>query len=286
MQLYALDSQGELTSARQALKQTDYQCLECQQMVRLRGGPQRQSHFYHREPTPFCRQHQKGPVHLQLQSYFFQQLPWGDCQLECPFPSIGRIADVAWLSQKMIFEIQCSPISAEEVLARNRDYQLLGWQVIWILHDKRYNQTRLSAAELALRSSPHYFTNMDQLGSGMIYDQFDICDKGLRLGRLSPLPIEIREKESLNALQKHIFPLTVLQQRRSAWTHSFTGDLISSFVTNPHADYWQQAIKMEQLFYASHAPFKWRHIPVKIWQWGIATPYQLFFRFLLERICR
>lgn len=286
MQLYALDLKGELINARQAHRKTDYQCLECCQVVRLRGGPQRQRHFYHVEPTPFCRQHQKGAVHLQLQSYFFQQLPWGDCQLEYAFPSIGRIADVAWLSQKIIFEIQCSPISAEEVLARNRDYQQLGWQVVWILHDRRYNQVRLSAAELALRSSPHYFTNMDQLGVGIIYDQFDICDKGLRLGRLSPLPIDIREKEALDFLQKQFFPLAVLQQRMSAWNLSFAGDLMSAFVNHPHSDYWQQAIKIEKLFYTSHKPFKWRHIPAKIWQWGVARPYQLFFRFLLERMCR
>ena len=58
MQLYALDQQGKLTSARLAKKQTNYRCLECQQNIRLRGGPQRQPHFYHLDPTPFCRQHQ------------------------------------------------------------------------------------------------------------------------------------------------------------------------------------------------------------------------------------
>lgn len=286
MQLYAIDAKGELINARQALKQTDYQCLECQQIVRLRGGPQRQRHFYHVDPTPFCRQHQKGPVHLQIQSYFFQQLPWGDCQLECAFPSIGRIADVAWFSQKIIFEIQCSPISADEVLARNHDYQQLGWQVVWILHDRRYNQTHLSAAELALRSSPHYFTNMDQLGSGIIYDQFDICDKGLRLKRLSPLPINITEREPLNSFQRHPCPLILLKQRMSAWNLSFAGDLLSSFVNSPDIEYWNQAVKMEKLFYTSLRPFKWHQLPITIWQWGIAKPYQILFRFLLERSCR
>lgn len=286
MQLYAFDINGELIHARQALRKTDYQCIECLQVVRLRGGPHRQSHFFHIEPVLFCRQHQKGPVHLQLQSYFLQQLPKGDCQLECAFPSIGRIADVVWFSQKVIFEIQCSPISAEEVLARNRDYQQLGWQVVWILHDQRYNQTRLSAAELALRSSPHFFTNINESGVGMIYDQFDIWEKGLRLGRLSPLPIDIREKQPLDSMQKQSFPLTLLQQRMSTWPLSFTGDLISSFVKDPDAPYWQEAIKMEELLLASRAPLKWHHIPVKIWQWGIARPYQILFRFFLERMCR
>ena len=108
MQLYALDTKGELISAQQAVRQINYECLECQHTVRLRGGPHRRPHFYHVSPSIFCRQHQKGAIHLQLQSYFLHQLPIGDCHLECPFPSIGRIADVAWLSQKIVFEIQCS----------------------------------------------------------------------------------------------------------------------------------------------------------------------------------
>lgn len=286
MQLYSFDVEGKLVNARQALRQTDYQCIECGQTVRLRGGPQRQPHFYHPDPTPFCRQHQKGAVHLQLQSYFFQQLPVGDCQLECSFPSIGRIADVAWHSQKMIFEIQCSPISAEEVLARNRDYQQMGWQVIWILHDHRYNQFRLSAAELALRSSPHFFTNMDQLGSGIIYDQFDVCDRGLRLKRLAPLPVDIRKPFPREAYTELSSTLNLVKERIVSWNLFFSGDLINFFMETSEGDYWDQALEMEKLFYPSLKPLRWHQIPIRLWQRGVAKPYQIFFRFILERMCR
>lgn len=286
MQLYALNGEGQVIRARQALKHTDYQCLECRQTVRLRGGPQRQPHFYHLEPTPFCRQHHKGPVHLQIQSYFLQKLPLGDCQLECSFPSIRRIADVAWLSQQIIFEIQCSPISAQEVLARNRDYQQLGWRVVWILHDERYNQTRLSAAELALRSSPHFFTNMDRLGAGMIYDQFDVCDKGLRLRRLPPLPIEIRDFRLMESIQVQSFPFTLLEHRMNNWKLFFAGDLFHLFLNTPSSDYLRQVVEIEKSLEASCLPFTWHHLPFKLWQWGVAIPYQTLFRFLLERMCR
>ncbi len=285
MQLYAFDQNGQLISARQALRQTNYQCLECQEIVRLRGGPQRQRHFYHLDPTPFCRQHQKGPIHLQLQSYFLQHLPLGDCKLECSFPSIQRIADVAWPTQKIIFEIQYSPITAEEVLARNRDYQRLGWRVIWILHDHRYNQMRLSAAEIALRSSPHFFSNMNSLGSGIIYDQFDICEKGLRQQRLPPLPIDIREIPQAYSSENRSYLLVLLNQRAQDWNLSFTGDLLHLFWTSPDCDYLNQALKLEKAFYASSQPFAWHHLPFKLWR-GIATPYQILFRFLLERMCR
>ncbi len=63
-EFYALDENGRSTNAHQARKQTNYSCLECRQIVRIRGGPHRQRHFYHLEPTPSCRQHQKGAIHF------------------------------------------------------------------------------------------------------------------------------------------------------------------------------------------------------------------------------
>lgn len=283
MQLYAFDIQGKLTSARQATRQTDYRCLECGQAVRLRGGPHRQRHFYHQEPHPFCRQHQKGEVHLQLQSHFFQLLPEGDCQLEQHFPSIGRIADVAWVSEHIVFEIQCSPISAEEILSRNRDYRSIGWEVVWILHDQRYNQYRLSSAEIALKNSPHYFTNMNGQGVGIIYDQFDLCDQGIRLHRLAPLRLDIRERIRNSGFEGIALSLTLLKERKE-WPLFFKGDLIFSFFENSEGEYLQQAKKFEKFFDSSS--FKWSHLPFLIWKKGIVIPYQIFFRFLLERMCR
>lgn len=286
MPLHAFDSLGQLIHAHQASKKSNYHCIECQQVVRLRGGLHRQSHFYHLETTRFCRQHEKGAIHLQLQSYFFEHLPLGDCRLELPFPSIRRIADVAWLSQQIVFEIQYSPISAEEVLARNRDYQQLGWTVVWILQDKRYNKMRLSAAEMALRSSPHFFSNMNESGLGMIYDQFDICDKGIRRLSLPPLPIEVTKginRASLN--HNSSYPLVLLNQRATHWKMSFAGDLMSIFMQNPDSEYIQMALAEEKGYYSSLQPCFW-HLPLKVWKKAIAMPYQILFRFFLERMCR
>lgn len=279
MQLYALDTTGCLTSARQALKHRDYQCLECEQIVHLRGGPHRQPHFYHLEPTPFCRQHQKGPIHLQLQAYFVQQLPAGDCVLEQRFPTIQRIADVAWLSQKIIFEIQYSAITAQEVLQRNQDYQKLGWSVVWILHDHRYNQRRLSAAEMALRSSPHFFSNMNRLGQGIIYDQFDLCVHGLRQERMAPLPIDVSQP---HLYSQEVYPLQLLTQRANQWNLFFAGDLMSLFLDTPLSIYLQQAQEKERVDgYVVDFPF-WD----QLWHKGIKMPCQVMLRFLLERACR
>lgn len=286
MQLYAFDSKGELINARQAAKHIEYQCIECHHLVRLRGGPHRQRHFYHVDPPPFCRQHQKGAAHLQIQSYFFHQLPTGECQLEYSFSSVGRIADVAWFSHRIVFEIQCSPITGEEVLARNRDYQKIGWTVVWILHDSRFNQTRLSSAELVLRSSPHFFTNMNDQGMGIIYDQFDICHKGFRLEKLPPLPICIKEIMKKDVCEGISLPLIQLKERAAHWTYFFAGDLITCFIKNPRDDYWIEAMKMEKSRRASTQTLKWYQLPCMLWRRWIVGSYLVFFRFLLERMCR
>lgn len=286
MQLYAIDSKGIVVNAQQASRHVNYSCLECLDIVRLRGGPQRRCHFYHPEPTIFCRQHQKGPIHLHLQSYFLQQLPLGDCQLELSFPSIRRIADVAWLSQKIVFEIQCSPISAKEVLARNQDYQQMGWSVVWILHDQRYNQIRLSAAEIALRSLPHFFSNMNALGIGVIYDQFDICDQGIRRHRLAPLPIDFQEAPYFYSSKSLNNSFNFLQQRVQNWPYFFKGDLVDLFFKSPHASYLEQVQQIEKQFYIDELLKKRSQILAKYWQKFVLTPYQILFRFLLERMCR
>jgi competence protein CoiA len=288
MLLFALDSNNQSIDARYASKQKNYFCLECQQIVRMRGGPHRRCHFYHLEPTIFCRQHQKGLIHLQLQSYFLQHLTENDCRLEFHFPSIQRIADVAWLSKKLIFEIQCSPISAEEVLARNRAYAQEGWSVVWILHDQRYNQKRLTAAEIALRSSTYFYTNMNQVGAGFIYDQFDICHKGIRQNRLPPLSIDFKEPFACEAFRNHAsFPLEFLANRAKNWKYFFHGDLLHLFINSPLANYLQEAIEKEKRFLLlNNTSFSWNHLPTQIWQRGFAIPYQLLFRYILEKVCR
>ena len=46
MQLHALDKE-QLVLAQNAEKHKNYQCPECLNKVRVRGGPHRQIHFYH-----------------------------------------------------------------------------------------------------------------------------------------------------------------------------------------------------------------------------------------------
>ena len=218
-------------------------------------------------------------------------MPLGDCLLKLSFPSIRRIADVAWYSEKIVFEIQYSPISAEEVLARTRDYRSLGWEVVWILHDHRYNQIRLSAAENALRSSPHFFTNFNRFGEGIIYDQFDLCDHSFRLHRLPPLPVAaVQMVRNLKSPVKMNYPLRKLEDRVRYWPLSFEGDLLSQFSNGLNEEYFLKAAAMEKEFYGDADPSSWlsilRKLPTLFWKKCVVRPYQIVFRFFLERMCR
>lgn len=181
MQLFALTIENEIVAASQAYKKQEYSCMECGKPVRLRGGEHRQDHFYHLKPDPACRQSQKSLTHLQVQWYLLNLLKGEDVRLERRFPEVSRIADVVWEDQKLVFEVQCSPISQIEVEERNRDYGSLGYRVVWILHERRFLKRNVTAAELWLQEHPHYFTNFNAEGEGEIYDQLHLIDKGLRV---------------------------------------------------------------------------------------------------------
>jgi competence protein CoiA len=190
MQFYALD-ENEFILASSAKRHKDYRCPECLNILRLRGGPHRHLHFYHLQAHPSCTQHQKSLTHLQAQLAVQALLPEGEAVLEKPFPQIGRIADVAWEKQGIIFEIQCSPISAGEAQKRSEDYGSLGLTPVWLLHTKRFNKRLLSAAEAKLRQSPCYFTTIDEKGQGIIYDQYEVIRGARRIQRGPPLKISV-----------------------------------------------------------------------------------------------
>ncbi len=227
MQLYALDSTAAPVMASNAEKGKDYLCPECQALVRVRSGPSRQIHFYHLALPSKCRQHEKSQEHIQLQLKLLELFGDTDAQIECPFPAIKRIADFACHAKKMIFEIQCSPISLEEVQCRILDYNAMGYEVVWILHERRFNRKNLSAAEHFLRESPCYFTNIDKAGLGVVYDQFDIIKKYKRVFKGPPLTVSLDKFTRLPLMSppEASLPLPV-KSRFTKWKCYMEGDLL------------------------------------------------------------
>lgn len=245
MQLYAQDQNGILVLAHNAMPKKNYKCLECESIVRARKGNFRKAHFYHLNAKTACSLQGKSLTHLAIQHYLFDLLPDGEVELEKRFSSINRIADVVWLKHNLIFEVQCSFIDEQEVLSRNRDYASIGYEVIWILHDKRYNKWRHSLAERALENKPHYFTNMNQHGKGMIYDQFEIIQNGLRKIRFASLPVDLSQPCKVNHTKSiHLAML----KKRLEWQWSFEGDLLSEYLYDSNSAYLNFATIEQQKF--------------------------------------
>lgn len=210
MQIFALDEKI-LVSAYAAYKGKNYLCPECGSIVRLRSGPQRLSHFYHLASSS-CRQSQKGLIHLRLQRYL-HYLFEEEAEMEKPFPSIRRIADIACLNSKKVYEVQYSPISLEEAKARCWDYESLGLTVIWILHEDHFQGRKSTPAEQFLQTKICYYTNMDQEGHGMIYDQIEGFGKR---------PVNLRKCRVLTS-RKWQDPL---QLRAQTWSCFHEGDFL------------------------------------------------------------
>lgn len=190
MQLFALDTNNDLIHAAKAVRQRDYLCPECRDTLRVRSGKVRLSHFFHLQEG-VCRQSQKSEEHCQVQNYIEKILPEGEAFQEKGFPEINRIADLFWEKEKIVFEVQCSPIDHDEIKGRNEDYGKLGFDVVWILHDMRYNKKKLTDAEAFLQGKVYFYTNIDAKAQGMIYDQFQIIDEGCSLFRLEKLEVNL-----------------------------------------------------------------------------------------------
>lgn len=139
--------------------------------------------------------------------------------IEKHFPKINRIADVAWPDQKIIFEVQCSPITVKEIRQREQDYRQEGFTIVWILHDNCFNRPFVTSAERYLSTRPHYFTNLNPFGHGEIYDQYSFIRRGVRVRRTPRYPISIHQYILLKQVPRH-FP-----KERKKWKFGFGGDL-------------------------------------------------------------
>lgn len=179
--------------------------------------------------------------HRHIQLALKKALAPEEVWLERSFPQIGRIADCVWPGQKLIFEIQCSRVSPKEILARNRDYQKMGYSVIWILHDRHYNRPSLTLEERLLLPQTHYFTNINSLGSGEIYDQYSQIRWGKRVMRGPRYPIALSSVTLLKQIPRH------LPKERRNWLFSFGND----FFHHPYQPIKRPFFPMYRLLFQS-----------------------------------
>ena len=235
MQRYAFSQEGVRVFAEEALSQVDYFCPECLGKLRVRRGDIKIAQFFHYEGAKECRWRTRLQSHTTIQEELIQRLGKENCSVEKFFPEIARIADVAFHPQKIVFEIQVSPISEKELEARTLDYWKTGWHVIWILHIEQFGSKRACLAEESLQSIPHYFTD---IGSerGSLWDEVSYVYKRKRIWffpfsrkRLSilapiihaPPPLAIRTASSYST------SLAWYKFRRETWSCSLQGDFLS-----------------------------------------------------------
>jgi competence protein CoiA len=243
MQWVAL-KQTERVPAANAEKGVEYLCPECFSPVQMRSGPHRRPHYYHISKNILCRQHGKTAFHLETQFAILKVLPQNEGILEYAFPSIGRIADVAWVEKKIVYEVQCSNITFKEIQERTHDYQSLGLFVVWILHDRRYNRRRLSAAEMFLKKQLHYFSSIDAKGLGALYDQFSVIRKARRTFKGTKLPISIAKPYRMDELEANReWPEAVLS-RKEFIEIGFEGDLVDRIQKSPPSS-WSGMKRLE-----------------------------------------
>lgn len=279
MQLYALNSDQQPVFAGVSEKRLNYFCPECHSTVRVRKGLRRQPHFYHLAISSSCNQSGKSLIHLQVQKFFFQSLPDGECALEMRFPEINRIADVVWHSKKMIFEIQCSLIASEEIAARNADYAQLGYTVVWILHEDLFNRQNLTIGELFLLSSKSvfYFTNINVHGEGVVYDQLDCIRELRRRVKYDWFAIQVNGPVNMPELKAGL--PRMIEDRMKRWPIYFIGDAIHTCLESE--EYAEKVVHLEK----EHEPEQligWRKLLFSY----IVRPYFLVLQMLLERASR
>lgn len=228
MQWMALDDERAVF-ADVADKRARYRCPECGAQVKVRSGPHRQPHFYHLRTSKPCRQHQKTEEHLGLQFHLAKQC--SAMHMERPFPEVGRIGDVAWEKERIVFEVQCSPISLTEVQERTRDYRSQGWRLIWILSDKRFNRRKLTAAEHYLRQQTCYFASWNKRRT-VLYDQWDIVADFQRVYKGPPIPVQPWRIALLPQRLPPPLPRCV-QERFEQWPLHMEGDALSHLLEQP-----------------------------------------------------
>jgi competence protein CoiA len=236
MSLYAVD-QDDLVHAADAEAGKVYGCLECFSPVKRRQGKQRFPHFYHLKASPRCKLYSKAENHLLAQTQIQKMFPENEVVLEKPFLAINRIADLCWEKEKIIFEIQCSPISQKEAEMRNLDYRSIGYETVWLLDDKRYNQRFINPAEEYLRKSGAYYLSIRQ---NLCYDQFEVALNGRRIRKSKKLPVRLTNifRFANKSFPESEFPKQITELKS---TQYFRGDRMDRALHNQSAAmlYWR-----------------------------------------------
>jgi competence CoiA-like predicted nuclease len=230
MQLYAFEK-NESVFVDDAEKGASYTCTECGQEIRVRGGRYNIRHFYHVKPKRLCEYQRRSLTHIAIQRALVEEFPKGEISLETRIKKGGRIADALWKREKIVFEVQCSQISLMEVMRREDDYSALGYKIVWILSDRKFNKRFVSPAERELRKKATYYASHAFNAKGCFYDQFEIIHHSRRVKKLPPLPISIRYRYPIQKCDDKLPGILLARERHGG--HFSHGDLYYRSLKHP-----------------------------------------------------
>jgi hypothetical protein len=117
-------------------KNADYRCPECKGEVILKKGIYKIPHFAHKANLGCNFGEGVTEEHLMVQKDIYEILTSLGfyCELECRRFEHRRADIYAEINdKKIVFEVQHSSITPQEILARNQYYSRQGCSVIWIL---------------------------------------------------------------------------------------------------------------------------------------------------------
>lgn len=275
MALYAWGEEGAVHAA-EAREGASYGCMECRAPVKVRRTRRCTPHFYHVRRSPPCRLYSKSGGHLLLQLQLQRALFPHEVELEHPFPSIGRIADLVWEEKRVVFEIQCSPICLEEAKRRTADYESIGYHAIWLLSDRTFNRRLIRPAERYLRTKGAYYLSRQE-EKPFCYDQFEILQEVRRVKRSWPLAVQL---SSLHPVPKIEWPeeLPVCVEQRLQAPLYAEGDLVARALQPRSSALLSRWSLMEKQWRAKRFSFKswWMHV--------FGFPYLRLLQFLLKKV--
>lgn len=240
MALYAVE-EDDLIYAGHAEPGKVYWCLDCFGPVKRRKGKFPFYHFYHAQPAPTCRLYSKTEDHLLAQLQLRGQFPPGVLEIERPFIKINRVADILWENEKIVFEIQCSPLTEKEAEMRIRDYRSAGYEVVWLLDDKRYNKRVVRPAEDYLRRHSAYYVS---IRNSEYYDQFEIFSSGQRIkkGKRSRIDLQALRPTPKLPFNPELYPKQITDLHTVKY---FVGDRTHRALRYPQSMLYWRALEIQ-----------------------------------------
>ncbi|MFS0890942.1 competence protein CoiA [Peribacillus frigoritolerans] len=145
-------------------------CPHCENEVTHRNGEKNRPHFSHKSllDCPYSGYHESAEhieMKLNLFNFLKEKYPTIKVELEKCLVS-GRRADmvIQGKNQTLVVEFQASKISFEDIKERTKDYNKLGYPVLWIFHISRFGYKYFPSEE-KYNTIPYELVKMHELDS-------------------------------------------------------------------------------------------------------------------------